>query len=74
MSQRTIRFLTLDDLQSVVTISVEEASRLLGISRTATYEAINRDEIAVVRYGRRVRVLAKPLYEVLSGLATQTRV
>jgi excisionase family DNA binding protein len=72
MSQRTIRFLTLDDLNSVVTISVEEASHLLGISRTATYEAINRNEIATVRYGRRVRVLAEPLHKVLSGLVTQT--
>jgi excisionase family DNA binding protein len=74
MSQRRIRSYTLDDLMSVITISVEETAHLLGISRTATYEAINRDEIAVVRYGRRVRVLAKPLYEVLSGLAIQTRV
>jgi excisionase family DNA binding protein len=71
MSQRKIRLYTLDDLNSVITISVEETSHLLGISRTATYEAINRNEIAIVRYGRRMRVLAKPLYEILSGRVAQ---
>lgn len=72
MSQRNIRPYTLDDLKSVITISVEETSHLLGISRTATYEAINRNEIAIVRYGRRMRVLAKPLHEILSGQVAQT--
>ena len=67
MVQRSIRFLTLDDLDQMVTISVEEASHILGVSRTATYEAIHRGEIAVVKLGRRVRVLAAPLRRLLSG-------
>jgi len=67
MNTRGTRFFTLSDLASAVTISAEEASHLLGISRTATYEAIHRNEIAVIRIGRRVRVLAKPLHDLLSG-------
>ena len=73
MSQRNIRYLTLDDLSKAVTISVEEASHLLGISRTAAYEAVKREEISVVQYGKRLLVLAKPLYEILSGLSPQDR-
>ncbi len=68
MSQRKIQNYALDDLAGVATISVEEASRVIGISRSAAYEAVNRNEIASVRIGKRVRVLARPLYELLTGL------
>jgi excisionase family DNA binding protein len=36
-----------------LTISVEEAARLLGISRGLAYEAARRGDIPVIRLGRR---------------------
>jgi excisionase family DNA binding protein len=35
------------------TLTVEEAARLLGISRTSAYEAVRRGELPVLRIGRR---------------------
>jgi excisionase family DNA binding protein len=59
--------LTLEDLASTATISVEQAANLIGISRQSAYEAVNRGELPVIRMGRRVRVLAQPLYAQLVG-------
>jgi excisionase family DNA binding protein len=50
------------------TISVEEAAALLGVSRWAVYDAVNRGDIQAVRVGRLIRVAARPL-EVLLGVA-----
>jgi excisionase family DNA binding protein len=72
MSKRKIHFYTLDELGMAVTISVEEASHLLGICRTAAYEGAKRGEVPVVRVGGSVRVLAKPLYDILMGLELQS--
>ena len=71
MSKRKIHFYTLDELGMAVTISVEEASHLLGISRTAAYEGAKHGQVPVVRVGGSVRVLAKPLYDILTGSGPQ---
>jgi len=63
-----MRFLSLEELGRLSTLSVEEASQILGLSRTATYEACDRDEIPNVRIGKRIRVLARPLYALLTGV------
>lgn len=63
-------YLTLDELANEITISVEQAASLLGISRQAAYDAVNRGEIECIRLGRRVRVLAQPLYQMLIGQRT----
>lgn len=60
-----IKFLGLEELAKLTTISVEEASHLLGLSRTATYEACERGDIPHLRIGRRIRVLARPLHQLL---------
>jgi excisionase family DNA binding protein len=39
-----------------LTISVEDAARLLGISRGLAYEAARRGELPVIRLGRRLLV------------------
>jgi excisionase family DNA binding protein len=39
-----------------LTLTVEEAARLLGISRAFAYEAVRRGEIPSIRIGRRVLV------------------
>ena len=62
-----IRRLSLDELRECVTISVEEASRLLGISRSTAYEAVKNGTIPSILVGKRRRVLAHQLYAMLTG-------
>lgn len=70
MSRNRIKFLSLEDLDELSTISVEEASHLLGLSRTATYEACERGDIPHLRIGKRIRVLARPLHALLTTGST----
>lgn len=48
--------LTLDDLESRITLTIDEVASLLGIGRTAAYEAARRGEIPTRKLGRRVLV------------------
>jgi hypothetical protein len=66
MSKKQSRTLTLEDLATKSTISVEQASTLIGISRQAAYDAVNRGELPTICLGRRKRVLALPLYRMLT--------
>jgi hypothetical protein len=59
--------LNLEELAKKTTISVEQASFLIGISRQAAYDAVNRGELPTICLGRRKRVLAVPLYQMLTG-------
>jgi excisionase family DNA binding protein len=43
-----------DDLPP--TVSVEQAGKLLGLSRRSAYRAVERGEIPVLRFGRRLLV------------------
>jgi excisionase family DNA binding protein len=61
------RRLTLSELKELVTISVEEASWLLGVSRSTLYVAVSKGEIPATRVHKRWRVLAQPLYFRLVG-------
>jgi excisionase family DNA binding protein len=47
------------------TISVEHAGRLLGLKRSAAYEAVKRAELPALRFGRRLVV---PTARVLAML------
>jgi excisionase family DNA binding protein len=51
---------------SRLTISVEDAARLLGISRGLAYEAARRGELPVIRLGRRLLVPRARLLELVS--------
>jgi excisionase family DNA binding protein len=44
------------DPAEVPTVSVEEAGRWLGLSRSGAYEAARCGELPVLRFGRSVRV------------------
>jgi hypothetical protein len=66
MSKKQSCTLTLEDLATKSTISVEQASTLIGISRQAAYDAVNRGELPTICLGRRKRVLALPLYRMLT--------
>ena len=47
------------------TITIPEAARLLGISRSAAYRAAERGEIPTIRIGRRLLVPTAKLFEML---------
>jgi excisionase family DNA binding protein len=50
-----------------VTISVEEAGRLLGISRGSAYEAARRGDIPTIRIGKRLIVPVAGLERLLAS-------
>jgi excisionase family DNA binding protein len=54
------------DGASRVTMTVPEAAQLLGLSESATYEAVSRGEIPAVKIGRRVLVKRDALLAMLS--------
>jgi excisionase family DNA binding protein len=49
------------------TYTVEEAARLLGIGRTAAYDAVKRGDIPTIRIGRRLLVPRYRLDAMLDG-------
>jgi excisionase family DNA binding protein len=51
------------------TVDVPEAGRILGLSRNAAYEAVQRGEIPVVKIGRRLLVPKAALDRLLGGEA-----
>ena len=46
----------MDNQATRSTYQVEEAARILGIGRSAAYEAVRRGDIPSIRIGRRVLV------------------
>ena len=62
-----IAAIALDDLAHRITLTIEETASLLGLGRTATYEAARRGEIPARRLGRRVVVPVPALLEWLSS-------
>jgi excisionase family DNA binding protein len=50
-----------------LTLTVEEAATLLGISRAFAYEAVNRGEVPSIRIGRRILVPKTALHRLLAG-------
>jgi excisionase family DNA binding protein len=49
------------------TFSVDEAGQILGISRSAAFQAANNREIPVIRIGRRLLVPRAALEQLLGG-------
>jgi hypothetical protein len=66
MPKKQSRTITLEELATKSTISVEQASTLIGVSRQAAYDAVNRGDLPSMCLGRRKRVLALPLYRLLT--------
>ena len=50
-----------------LTVRVEEAARLLGISRGLAYELVNRGELPALRLGRRLVVPISALEDLVAG-------
>ena len=47
------------------TVSVEEAARILGISRGLAYEMVHQGKMPVLRFGRRMVVPKKAIERLL---------
>ena len=62
-----IAAIALDDLEQRITLTVEEAAALLGLGRTATYEAARRGQIPSRRLGKRVVIPVPALLEWLGA-------
>jgi excisionase family DNA binding protein len=60
--------LRLDELAGRATITVEQAASLLGVGRSAAYEAARRGELPTRRLGRRLLV---PVPALLAWLEAQ---
>jgi len=59
----------LDEIETRLTLSIDEVASLLGLGRTAAYEAARRSEIPSRRLGRRVIV---PVPALLDWLGVST--
>jgi len=57
----------LGELERRITLSIEEVAPLLGLGRTAAYEAARRGQIPTRRLGRRVIVPVPALLEWLGA-------
>lgn len=55
-----------------MTMTVSEAARVLGISRSSAYECVRRGELRAVRLGRRLVVPRSAVTELLEGLRVET--
>lgn len=55
-----------------LTVSVEEAAALLGISRALAYELVRRGDLPCLRLGRRVVVPRKALENFIEAATTPT--
>jgi excisionase family DNA binding protein len=59
--------LRLADLRDRATITVEQAAQILGLGRTAAYDAARRGELPTRRLGRRLLVPVPALLEWLGA-------
>ncbi len=63
----------MSDLEGRATISVAELGSLVGLGRTAAYEAIRRGQVPSRRLGRRLVVPVPALLEWLGAAVTPPR-
>lgn len=53
-------------MEGKLTLSVEEAAKVLGISRNLCYDRVKTGEIPVIKIGKRLLVPKKALEKLLS--------
>ena len=53
-------------MEDKLTLSVEEAAKVLGISRNLCYDRVKTGEIPVIKIGKRLLVPKKALEKLLS--------
>ena len=54
-------------VETRLTVTVEEAAKILGIGRALAYEAVRTGQIKSVRIGRRILVPLAPLQKMLNA-------
>ncbi len=59
--------IALDNLEHRITLTVEEVASLLGLGRTAAYEAARQGQIPSRRLGRRIVIPVPALLEWLGA-------
>lgn len=59
-------------MEERLTLTVDEAAAVLGISRALAYELIARHEIPSLRLGRRIVVPRKALDDLLASVTEET--
>jgi excisionase family DNA binding protein len=69
MTEFTYTHPALVALSGRLTVSVEEAAKLLGIGRSAAYDAVRKGELPTRRIGRRIVVPVPLLVEWLGAAA-----
>ena len=58
--------MTIDEARQLPTVlTVEHAGRLLGLGRSAAYEAVRRGELPTLKFGRRLLVPTGKVLELL---------
>jgi len=57
----------LDELP--LAVKVEQAAKVLNLSRGAAYEAVRKGEIPSIRFGRSIRIPRRALLELLGEKA-----
>jgi excisionase family DNA binding protein len=57
----------IEDERTLSTLSVSAAGRYLGIGRNASYEAVKRGQLPVIRIGSRLRVPVVALERMLEN-------
>ena len=57
--------LTLDEVRSRATVTVDEFAELMGIGRTSAWAAVNAGEVPTIRIGRRVLIAVPALLRTL---------
>jgi excisionase family DNA binding protein len=60
------------ELEERATLTVEEAGRLLGLGRNSAYAAVQRGEIPVLRFGRRLLVPRAALQRLLATASVES--
>ncbi len=63
-----------DATRERLAVSVDEAARLLGVSKDLVYDLIARGELPAIRLGRRLVVALISLQELLAGQPDRTGV
>jgi excisionase family DNA binding protein len=61
-----------DDTNKRATMTVPEAGTILGLTRYASYEAVKRGELPVLRFGRRL-VVPRAALEAMLRTGSHTR-
>jgi excisionase family DNA binding protein len=57
----------IEEIKGKATITIEQTARLLGLGRTAAYDAARRGEVPTRRLGRRLLVPVPALLEWLGA-------